>query len=235
MESLSSLHSLRNPELREQYQRAGFGGRVGWGERPALLVIDMARNWTDPGEQMGSDLAAVLRSIVDLLAAARARTIPIFFTTIAFDPALKELGNVVRRKVPQGERLIRGHERVQLVPELDRREDEPLIEKPRGSAFFGTNLLSMLIDEKVDTTIVTGCSTSGCIRATCTDAHDRNFHVIVPAEAVGDRSRTAHEANLFDVHARYGDVLPLREVLEQLANLRGTNEEQEAAGRLSHT
>lgn len=215
------MHSADNAELREQYHRAGFSGRAGWGERPALLVIDMAKAWTDPDEQMGSDLSSVLDAIIELLGVAReVERLPIFFTTIAFDPALKEFGSVVRKKVPQGERMIRGSERVQLVPELERREDEPLIEKPRGSAFFGTNLLSMLIAEQIDTTIVVGCSTSGCIRATATDAHDHNFHVIIPEEAVGDRSATAHEANLFDIDARYGDVMPVAEVRKHLAGLR---------------
>ncbi len=96
------------------------------------------------------------------------------------------------------------------------RPTEPLIEKPRASAFFGTHLLDMLISERVDTLIVTGCSTSGCIRATCESGFNYNFHVIVPREAVGDRSASAHEANLFDIDARYADVVPLAAALEHL-------------------
>jgi nicotinamidase-related amidase len=211
-------HSLSNPALRRQYEAAGFGGRVGWGARPALLVIDMAGAWTTPGERLGSDLSGVTRSILALLPVARRRSIPIFFTTMAYGSAA-EAGDVVCRKLPHTGEMLRGSARVQLAPELERRPHEPLIEKPRASAFFGTNLLAMLIDAKVDTVIVTGCSTSGCIRATCESAHDYNFHAIVPAEAVGDRSASAHEANLFDIDARYADVTPLKEALAHLESL----------------
>jgi nicotinamidase-related amidase len=209
-------HALSNEQLREQYRRAGFGGRVGWGARPALLVIDMAGAWTDPGEQIGSDLSQPLAGIRQLLAAARAGGTAVFFTTMAYDPELAEVGAVLRRKLPHCTAMVRGSERVRLVPELERRTDEPLIEKARSSAFFGTNLLSMLVGRGIDTTVVVGCSTSGCIRSTCESAFDYNFHVIVPKEAVGDRSRSAHEAALFDIDARFGDVIPLQETLAHL-------------------
>jgi maleamate amidohydrolase len=216
----SQYHSLSNPELREQYLAAGFAGRVGWGQRPALLVIDMAGAWTTPSEQIGSDLSQVVAQIKRVLDVARERTaVPIFFTTMAYDAGLKEIGNVVRRKTPHTEFMIRGSDRVQLIPDLQRRVDEPLIEKPRASAFFSTNLLSMLISEGVDTTVIVGCSTSGCIRATAESAFNHNFHVIVPKEAVGDRSWSAHEAALFDIDARLGDVMPVDEVLAHLREL----------------
>ena len=213
---MDSRHSLANERLREQYRLAGFGGRVGWGVRPTLLVIDMAGAWTTPGEQLGSDLSQPLSSICQLLKVAREEKLPIFFTTMAYDPELAEVSGVLRRKLPHCEHMIRGSSRVQLVPELERRADEPLIEKARASAFFGTNLLSLLISHRVDTTIVVGCSTSGCIRSTCESAFNYNFHVIVPHEAVGDRSPSAHEAGLFDIDARFGDVIPLSEVLGHL-------------------
>jgi nicotinamidase-related amidase len=212
-------HSHDNPELREQYRRAGFGGRVGFGERPALLVIDMAGAWTHHDEQLGSDLSSALERIRTLLAVARRKGLPIYFTTMAYDPALRELGEVARRKLPHLEAMLRGSERVQLEASLERRATEPLIEKPRASAFRGTNLLSELISERVDTTIVVGCSTSGCIRATCESAFDFNFHAIVPREAVGDRSPSAHAASLFDIDMRLADVMPLAEVLGQLERL----------------
>lgn len=204
-------HSLSNTALRRQYEAAGFCGRSGWGERPALLVIDMAGAWTTPSERLGSDLSGVMRSILELLPIARRQAMPIFFTTMAYgSPA--EAGDVVCRKLPHTREMLRGSARVELAPELARQPHEPLIEKPRASAFFGTNLLSMLIDLRVDTVIVTGCSTSGCIRGTCESAHNYNFHVIVPCEAVGDRSASAHQANLFDIDARYADVVTLQDV-----------------------
>jgi maleamate amidohydrolase len=218
-EQITYAHSHDNPALREQYRRAGFGGRVGWGERPALLVIDMAGAWTHTDEQLGSDLSSVLEHIKTLLAVARRKGLPIYFTTMAYDPALREVGEVARRKLPHLEHMIRGSARVQLEPSLERRETEPLIEKPRASAFRSTNLLSELISERVDTTIVVGCSTSGCIRATCESAFDLNFHTIVPREAVGDRSPSAHAASLFDIDMRLADVMPLGEVLAHLEAL----------------
>jgi nicotinamidase-related amidase len=218
----SQFHSLSNEQLREQYRAAGFAGRVGWGERPAVLVIDMAGAWTTPGEQLGSDLQGVARQIARILDVARERgDMPIYFTTMAYDPELKELGEIVRRKTPHTELMVRGSDRVQLIPELGRRPDEPFIEKPRASAFFGTNLLSMLISERVDTTIIVGCSTSGCIRATAESAFNNNFHAIIPAEAVGDRSWSAHEGALFDIDARLGDVMPIDDVLAHLQETTG--------------
>ncbi|NMR19209.1 isochorismatase family protein [Cellulomonas fimi] len=212
-------HSLDNAELREFYAGAGFAGRVGWGERPAVLVIDMAGAWTNPGAQIGTDLSAVESSIVDLLAVARAKGLPIIFTTMAWDPSFAEIGEVVRRKTPHSEKMLIGSENVALRPSLERRADEPLVNKPRASAFFGTNVEAMLTSAKVDTTIVVGCSTSGCIRATAESAFNRGYHVIVPAEAVGDRSASAHAANLFDIDARYADVEPLQDVLRTLSAL----------------
>ncbi|SDS44487.1 isochorismatase family protein [Jiangella sp. DSM 45060] len=213
------VHSLANPDLREFYEAAGFAGRVGWGERPALLVIDMAGAWTDPGEQIGTDLSAVEAATVRLLGVARCKGLPVIFTTMAWDPSLAEIGEVVRRKTPHSEKMLIGSERVTLRPALERRPDEPLVVKPRASAFFGTNVEAMLTSAKADTAIVVGCSTSGCIRATAESAFNRGYHVIVPAEAVGDRSESAHAANLFDIDARYGDVEPLEAVLARLETL----------------
>jgi nicotinamidase-related amidase len=211
-------HSLDNPQLRQQYLDAGFLGRVGWGERPAILVIDIAGVWTRPDEPIGSDLSGVIDSIKKLLAVARERDdIPIIFTTMAYDEDLSDLTDVTRLKTPHSVRMIRGTERVELLPEIERRPGEALIEKPRASAFFNTNLLSLLVSHGVDTVIVVGCSTSGCIRATCESALDYGFRAIVPREAVGDRSMSAHITNLFDIDARYADVTPLADVIAHLS------------------
>jgi nicotinamidase-related amidase len=212
-------HSLANETLRDFYAAAGFAGRVGWGDRPAILVIDMAGAWTRPNEQIGSDLSGVLSNIVSLLAEGRRAGLPIIFTTMAWDPSLTEIGEVVRRKTPHSEKMLRGSDRVELRPELERRSTEPLVVKPRASAFFGTYVDAMLISAKVDTVIVVGCSTSGCIRATAESAFNRGFHVIVPDAAVGDRCASAHAANLFDIDARYGDVVPVADVLAHLRGL----------------
>src|SRR4051794_27105274 len=143
--AIDALHTARL----QQYARAGFSGRVGWGERPALLVIDMARAWVDPAERLGSDLSGVLGSIQALLGVAREAGIPIYFTTMAYRSP-SEVGRVVARKLAHLAEMTHGSERVALVPELERSPSEPLIEKPRASAFFGTHLLDMLISERVD-------------------------------------------------------------------------------------
>jgi maleamate amidohydrolase len=224
--AVEQVHGLHNDDLREQYVKAGFAGRVGWGTRPALLVIDMAGAWTSPGEQLGSDLGDVLKAIQRLLAEARADPpLPVFFTTMAYDGEYSDLALATRLKTPHSQEMIRGSERVQLRPELDRRPHEPLIEKPRASAFFNTNLISLLVAQSIDTVVVTGCSTSGCIRATCESAIDYGFRAIVPAEAVGDRSASAHAANLFDIDARYADVMALEEVFSHLALRRSARQE----------
>ena len=215
---MEQVHELHNETLMAQYRAAGFAGRVGWGDRVALLVIDMAGAWTRTGEQLGSDLSGPLDAITRLLAVARGRgDVPVYFTTMAYDASGSDLNLPTRLKTPHSLPMVRGSDRVRLLPELDRRPAEPLIEKPRASAFFATNLLSLLVSERVDTVLVTGCSTSGCIRATCESAMDYGFRAIVPAEAVGDRSRSAHLANLFDIDARYADVVPLTEALAPLA------------------
>jgi maleamate amidohydrolase len=209
-------HRLGIEELHRLYAEAGMRGRSGFGERPALLVIDMAHAWTRPDEVLGSDLSGVLDAILLLLEDARAAGLPVIFTTIAYDAALREVSDAQLRKTPLVRELVRGSELVQLAPELKRREDEPFLEKPRQSAFFATRLESLLVSAGVDTCIVVGCSTSGCIRSTCEDAFDRGYHVVVPREAVGDRSPSAHEAALFDIDARFGDVMPLAEVRERV-------------------
>jgi nicotinamidase-related amidase len=212
-------HSLQNTALRDFYAQAGFAGRVGWGDRPAILVIDMAGAWTRPEEQIGTDLSGVLESTLVILAEARRVGLPVIFTTMAWDPSLVEIGEVVRRKTPHSEKMLHGSDRVELRPELARRPNEPLVVKPRASAFFGTYVDAMLISAKVDTVVVVGCSTSGCIRATAESAFNRGFHVIVPREAVGDRCASAHEANLFDIDARYGDVTTLDDTLAHLRSI----------------
>jgi len=217
---MTYAHSLDDPELRRLYEDAGFCGRVGWGRAPAVLVIDMANAWTDRGEQLGSDAEATLTAVVDVLGAAREQGLPIVFTTMAYDAALMSAGPVVTAKTPHSRLMLQGSDRIRLRPELGRRDDEPLVEKPRASAFFGTNVLSMLVGQGVDTVIVVGVSTSGCVRSTCESGFNHNLRVIVPREAVSDRSPSAHAAALMDIDARFGDVTRLEDVLAHLRTMR---------------
>lgn len=214
-----AAHGFHNQALIDQYDKVGFGGKVGFGDRPAVLVIDLAKAWTDSGSPLGSDLSGPIAETVRILKVAREKNLPIFFTTMAFEADFSDIGDNVLRKKPVTHVQIKGTEWVELVPELERRSNEVLINKPRASSFYSTNLLSLLTGHQVDTLIITGCSTSGCVRATAQTAHDHNLRTIVPREAVGDRSHSAHNAALFDINARMADVVDVQEVLDYIEGL----------------
>jgi maleamate amidohydrolase len=200
------------------YARKGLGSRVGWGERPALLVVDVTIGFSDPNSPVGADLSSVIGEINRLLDAARLRELPVIFTSIAYDDPDVEGGHWVR-KIPALRVLRRGTPSVEVDPRLHRRPSEPVIYKCYTSAFFGTPLQALLQHLRVDTLVVCGCSTSGCIRATACDAVQFGFRCIVPETAVGDRAEAPHRANLFDIDSKYADVLPLPDVLEALQHI----------------
>lgn len=205
-------------DVRELYLRSGFGGRVGFGKRAGIVVIDMAKSWLDTSSPQGSDgLGPVLDSANKLLRVARQTGHPIFFTTMAFEKSDVE-GPYGRKLLHLGQRgsLNAGSDMVELDASLERRPEEPLIVKPRASAFWGTPFDSYLVGRGIDTLIITGCSTSGCVRATAESAHNLNLHTIVVREAVGERSPTAHATNLVDIDMRYADVLDLDDVSRYL-------------------
>ena len=207
------VHSLDNAALVEQYREAGFGGRVGWGKNAAVLVIDMAGTWTEPEAMIGSELGGVTGHIKKVLSSARANDVPVIFTTMAYDASYSDVTQVSRLKTPHSNTMVRGEASAEVIPELERRNDEALVEKPRASAFLNTNLISILVDRGIDTVVIVGCSTSGCIRSTAESAVDLGFHALVPREAVGDRSESAHIANLFDIDQRYADVVTVEEIV----------------------
>lgn len=210
-------------DVKQYYLSRGFGGRVGFGSKPAVVVIDMAAAWIDPAAPIGSDnVEAIVPSIRAVLATARERGIPVFFTTMAFDEGGNEAAGPVGRKLlHMSERgsLRRGERLVDLDPRLERREDEILIEKQRASAFWGTTFGAHLVRNGIDTLIVTGCSTSGCVRATAESAHNENYRTIVVGDAVADRHPLAHQCNLTDIDMRYGDVVSSADVLKYMENL----------------
>lgn len=213
-------------EVRQFYLSKGFGGRVGFGQSPAIIVIDMARSWLDESSPLGSKaVAGVLDNILRILEVGRDSGVPVFFTTMVFDPTGAEARGPLGRKLlhtSDQAALEKGTGLVELDPRLARRPEEILIEKQRASAFWGTPFLAHLVGRKIDTLIITGCSTSGCIRATAESAHNYNLHTIVVAEAVGDRSPVAHEYNLTDIDMRYADVVGLDATLDYLAAQKGT-------------
>lgn len=202
-------------DLKQKYLQRNWGGRVGFGKRPALIVIDFAEHWTKPDGFMGSNVDAVLLNACQVLAAARAAEIPIFFTTYAYDPATPPSPQRNKMCVPIGPGQA---ERFELDPRLERRPTEKLIRKPYASAFKGTNLHEMLTALGVDTLIVTGISTSHCVYATCRDAVD-SFRVIVPREAVGERCELFHLVNLLDIDIDLADVMPQADVIAHLQSI----------------
>ncbi len=213
----SSIEGRWGAETEEFYAARGFGTRVGFGSRPALLVIDMTLAFCDPSYKVGADLTPTIEAIAPLLEVSRASDIPVYYTTIAYRADGAD-GGVFVEKVPSLRELLLDDP---ATSEFDLRiapaDGDTVIAKKYPSAFFGTSLASMLVARGVDTLVLSGCSTSGCIRATAIDAVSNGYRVIVPAEAVADRVPGPHYANLFDIDAKYGDVLPLAEVLERLA------------------
>lgn len=201
-----------------EYAAKGLAGEMGFGRRPAVLVVDLILGFTRVSSPLGSDLDAVVGATRRLLDSARSIEVPVYFTTTAYSPDLSDAGVFVR-KVPSLAVLIRGSEEVELDPRLERRPQEVLIEKQYASAFFGTGLASELTARSVDTLIVAGATTSGCIRATAVDALQHGFRPIVPEECVGDRSPEAHRANLLDIQGKYGDVTELDAVLTYIQGL----------------
>jgi maleamate amidohydrolase len=205
-------------ETRKVYERARLGQSVTLGERPAVLVVDFSRGFTDPQCTMGSDLTREVEATSRLLDTAREHGIPIIFTTIGFEPNLKD-GSLWLEKAPGLKELIVGGKWVEIDPRLERREQETVILKKGASAFFGTNLPSVLISQGVDTVIMCGATTSGCVRATAIDLLQYGYPTLVPRECVGDRARDPHDANLVDIQAKYADVVSVEEALAYIESV----------------
>ena len=200
---------------KEMYQQRGFGNKVGFGTRPALLIIDFIKGFTDTACPLGSNLDAEVAATKQLLNAFRSQNLPVHFTTTAYDDAMVSAGVFVK-KVPSLAHLKFGSSWIEIDDRLTPISGEVVWTKQYASAFFGTALASALSAQKVDTLIVTGCTTSGCVRASAVDACQHGFLTIVVRECVGDRSASAHEANLGDLDAKYADVVSLKEVEEYL-------------------
>jgi maleamate amidohydrolase len=197
-------------------QRGIFQGRFGFGRSPALVVIDMAYGWTDPAYAGGSArLDTAVAAIRQLLAAARAKKVPVFYTTSSFRDTLqfKSAADYSPNFRRWDRRACAIDERLQPLP------SELVIEKEHASAFAGTALVGHLIGHGVDTLLLTGCSTSACVRATATDAKSVQLRPVIVREAVQDRSEIAHEWTLFDIQARFADVAGLDEALAYLRGL----------------
>jgi maleamate amidohydrolase len=200
------------------YSRSGIGERVGFGERPAVVVVDLQRGFTDPASPVGDDLSSVVAATAELLVVARRHRLPIAFTAVGFHPSHRD-GATWLRKMPGLGTLIEGSRWCEIDAGVQPRADEPVWTKRASSAFFGTPLHTFLVASGVDTLVVVGCVTSGCVRATVVDAVSWGYRVIVPAECVGDRAEGPHAWNLFDIDSKYADVEPLERVLALIGSV----------------
>jgi nicotinamidase-related amidase len=207
------------------YARAGFGASVRRGERPAIVVVDLTNGFTDPAEPTGADLSDVVAATAELIEAGRPADVPVVFTTIAYTPAEAgggpDGGAVTWLTKAPGMRALReGSRAVAIDDRLPVEPGDHLITKKGASAFFGTGLAALLAGLRVDTVLICGATTSGCVRASAVDAVQSGFSVLVPRQCVGDRAQGPHEANLFDIQAKYGDVVELADAVGYLKGAR---------------
>jgi len=207
----------------EFFRQRGFGLRIGFGQRPALLVIDMVKAFTNPDMMLGANLDAQIAAISPLLGIAHARGIPVIFSTVMYHESDFKDAGIWALKQKGVATLKAGTDGVEVDPRLDFRATDSLLVKKYASCFFGTDLVSRLVSRQVDTLIITGCTTSGCVRATAVDAVQTGLRPMVVREAVGDRSEAAHAQSLFDLDAKYADVVSLDETLHYLRTI-GHNE-----------
>lgn len=184
----------------------GFAGQLRPGRRPAVLAVDLMRAYFEPGSPLCLPTRDCLGSAARVLAAARGAGVPVIHTRVEFAKDGSD-GGVFVRKVGALRNLFGGGPLSELMPEVQPAEDELVVTKQYASAFFGTSLASTLVARGVDTVVIVGVSTSGCIRATGVDAVQHGFVPLVVRDAVGDRTPETHEANLFDLQAKYAEVV----------------------------
>ena len=218
-----SRPAVPDAQTEATYERAGWGGAVDRGARPALVVIDLTRGFTEPGFDAGADLTEVVAATARLVEAAHDRGYPVILTRIVYSEAEVRPGVVTWLTKAAGMRaMLEGSDEIVLDPRLpvDPARDV-VVDKKGASAFHGTTLASLLRARGCDTVVLTGATTSGCVRASAVDAVQDGFSVLVPRQAVGDRAQGPHEANLFDIHAKYGDVIELDDALDYLLGTPG--------------
>lgn len=208
--------------LSQDYRQAGFNKRLGMGTSPAVVVVDMCRAYFDPESPLHAGVPEVVGACVSLVEAARHANRPVLWTKVEYEPGGAD-GGVFYRKVGALAVFDRGGPLGDWLPELTPEPGDVVITKQYASGFFGTSLAATLASRGVDTVVVCGVSTSGCVRATALDACQSGFVPIVVREACGDRDPSVHDANLFDLDAKYADVEDLATVLTQLEGLEASD------------
>ena len=198
------------------FRDRGFGQRIGFGARPAILVIDLINAFTRPDWLLGAKLDDEIAATRLLLAAAREVRAPVIFSTVSYEEADLSDAGIWALKQKGVTTLRAGTDGVELDARLPRQPGDGLLLKKYASCFFGTDLVSRLVSRGVDTLLLAGCTTSGCVRATAVDACQSGFRPMVVRECVGDRSEAAHRQSLVDLDAKYADVVSLEDTLAYL-------------------
>lgn len=206
--------------LDQNYAKAGYHAKQSWGARPALILIDFAKAYFDPAAPLygGEGCQTALENAARLADAARASGVPVIFTEVKYQPGGAD-GGAFYAKVPALSCFDAGAETQKLMPPLKVEKDDILITKQYPSGFFGTSLAATLHWLKIDTLLLTGVTTSGCVRATCIDSISHGFVTLVVKDGVGDRAEGPHEANLFDMSAKYADLLSTDEAIAYFGRL----------------
>jgi len=204
---------------RQENYRGVFDSRLGFGRRPVLVVIDFINAYTTPGSPLyAPDVVSAVDASVEIIHSARDKQVPVIYTKVLFQAGGFD-GGLFVKKIPALTRLMDGEPLAEIDAKITPVAGDIVIVKNYASVFFGTSLASMLTAHGVDTVILIGCSTSGCVRASAVDGMQHGFRVIVPRDCVGDRVEQVHDANLFDIDAKYGDVVTKTDVLNYLKTL----------------
>jgi maleamate amidohydrolase len=206
-----------NDDLAANYARA-YNTRVGFGARPALILIDFCQGYFDPDCDLYAGVEDTLASALRVRTAARAAGLPVVLTNVVYHPGGRDGGRFFEKAAPL-KNFTRGNPMGAWPVGLEPQEDELVISKQYPSAFFATSLASTLTALGIDSVLLTGLTTSGCVRATCVDAMSHGFRTAVIADACGDRHPAPHEANLFDMNAKYADVVSEAEAIAFLETL----------------
>lgn len=204
--------------LEDDYAGAGFDGHLPFGTMPALVIVDVVMAYLDPASPLYAGVEDALAANITLVAAARAARVPVVFTRVVYAPDGAD-GGLFYRKVPALRCFAAGSPLGAFPPGLQPEPGDTIVTKQYASAFFATSLASTLVARRVDTVLVTGFSTSGCVRATALDALQHGFTPFVVSDACGDRDRRPHDANLFDLSHKYAEVVGVDEAVTLLGGV----------------
>lgn len=202
-------------DLDKDYDEAGFGGRLGFGEKPALVLVDFIMAYYEPDAPLYAGVEQETEVAAGLLDAARKAGIPVIFTKVEYEAGDDEAALFLRKVKPLND-LVAGGPLSQIHPSLTPQEGEQVLTKKFASAFFGTSLADVLRERGCDTLLITGLTTSGCVRATALDTLQNGFVPVVVEDACGDRDPAVQAANLFDLGAKYADIVKAGEVMTYL-------------------